>query len=329
MKLPAFINGVLKGQLMRSLRSYLVIFLLKHRHWFRFRLKRETIDWNTSIPALRQRAERSARRLGKVPAGIEVTAAAIPGLSAEWIRPSAPANERALLYFHGGGYVMGSSRSHRGFVAKFVAGSGIAALVFNYRLAPEHPFPAALDDSLTAYRWLLAQGFSPAHIVFAGDSAGAGLCLATLLAIRDHQLPLPTTAALLSPWTDLKNTGTSYTRKDPLAPDGSWHVYSTYYVGDNDPALPLISPLYGNLAGLPPLLIYVGEDESMLDDSVQFAEKARAAGVEVRLHVGQGMVHCYPALSPLFPEAKAAMKDICAFLATSTGLSADDAGARP
>jgi monoterpene epsilon-lactone hydrolase len=306
---------------MRSFRSYLVIFLLKHRHWFRFRLKRETIDWNTSIPALRQRAERSARRLGRVPAGLEVTTATMPGLSAEWIRPSAFPNDRAMLYFHGGGYVMGSSRSHRGFVAKFVAGSGIAALVFDYRLAPEHPFPAALDDSLTAYRWLLAQGFSPARIVFVGDSAGGGLCLATLLAIRDAELPMPAAAAVLSPWTDLKNTGNSYTRRDPLAPDGSWHVYSTYYVGDNDPTLPLISPLYGDLAGLPRLLIYVGEDESMLDDSVRFAEKARTAGVDVTLYVGQGMVHCYPALSPLFPEAKAAMEDICAFLSAATGLS--------
>lgn len=300
---------------MPGLRSRLVLFLLKHRHWLRLRLKRETIDWNTSIPALRQRVERSAARLGKVPPGIDVATAPIPGLSAEWIRPSGSAGDRAMLYFHGGGYVMGSSRSHRGVVAKFVAGSGIGALLFDYRLAPEHPFPAALEDSLTAYRWLLEQGFPPERIVFAGDSAGAGLCLAALLAIRDDALPLPAAAALLSPWTDLKCTGGSYARRDPLAPDGSWQVYSAYYAGDNDPALPLISPLYGDLAGLPPLLIYVGEDETMLDDSVRFAEKARAAGVEVTLHVGQGMVHCYPALSPLFPEARAAMEDICAFLA--------------
>jgi acetyl esterase/lipase len=250
--------------------------------------------------------------------------AGIPGLYAEWVRPSASSHDRAILYFHGGGYVMGSSQSHRGFVAKFAAGSGMSALVFDYRLAPEHPFPAALDDSLTAYRWLLAQGLSPARIVFAGDSAGGGLCLATLLAIRDLGLPLPAAAAVLSPWTDLKSTGSSYARKDPLAPDGSWHVYSTYYAGDNDPTLPLISPLYGNLAGLPPLLIYVGDDEAMLDDSVQFAEKAQKAGVAVTLHVGHGMVHCFPALAPLFPEAKAAMADICAFLATSTSTAGSD-----
>lgn len=306
---------------MRSLRSYLVLFLLKHRHWFRLQRKRETIDWNTSIPALREKTERSAARLGKVPAGIDVVTAPIPGLYAEWIRPSASTRERAMLYFHGGGYVMGSAQSYRGVVAKFVVGSGIDTLLFDYRLAPEHPFPAALDDSLTAYRWLLAQGLAPEQIVFAGDSAGAGLCLATLLAARDNGMALPAAAAVLSPWTDLKCTGSSYSRRDPLAPEGSWLVYSTYYAGGHDLTDPLISPLYGELAGLPPLLIYVGEDESMLDDSVRFAEKARAAGVEVRLHVGPGMVHCYPALSPLFPEATAALDDICVFLASAVGRS--------
>ncbi|HEY0604567.1 MAG TPA: alpha/beta hydrolase [Herpetosiphonaceae bacterium] len=292
---------------------------MKHRHWFHLRLKRETIDWNTSIPALRQQVEKSAVRLGKMPPGLEVTAAAIPGLYAEWLRRSESPRDRAMLYFHGGGYVMGSARSHRGIIAKFVVGSGIDTLLFDYRLAPEHPFPAALDDSLTAYRWLLEQGFSPERIVFAGDSAGAGLCLATLLAIRDNHMPLPAAAAVLSPWTDLKCTGNSYARRDPLAPDGSLAVYSAYYAGGHDLTDPLISPLYGDLAGLQPVLIYVGEDEAMLDDSVRFAEKAQAAGVDVRLHVGRGMVHCYPALSPLFPEAKAALDDICAFLASSIG----------
>lgn len=311
---------------MSSLRSRLVIFLLKHRHWFRLRLKRETIDWSTSIPELRQRVEKSAGMFGKLPPGIEVSSVTIDGFSAEWICPSLPSNEQAILYFHGGGYVMGSSRAHRGIVAKFVMGSGIGALVFDYRLAPEHPFPAALDDSVAAYRWLLSQGFSPSRIAFAGDSAGGGLCLATLLAIRDKGISLPAAAAVLSPWTDLKCNGNSYTRKDPLAPEGSWLVYSKYYAGESDPTLPLISPLYGDLAGLPPLLISVGEDESMLDDSVQFAEKARIAGVDVKLHVGKGMVHCYPALSPLFPEAKEALERICAFLSTYTGTSNNSDG---
>lgn len=300
---------------MQSIRSQLLIFLLKHRHLFRLKCRRETIDWNTSIPELRQRIERSAGLFGKLPAGIEVSPVPIGNLSAEWIQPTPPVNDTVMLYFHGGGYVMGSSRAHRGIVAKFVAGSGLAALVFDYRLAPEHPFPAALDDSITAYQWLLAQGHPPSKIHFVGDSAGGGLCLATLLALKERSLPLPAGAVALSPWTDLKCSGQSYTREDPLAPDGSWQVFGKYYAGENDPADPLISPLYGDLAGLPPLLIYVGEAENMLDDSVRFAGKAKQAGVSVRLEVGPGMVHCYPALSPMFPEAKRAMEDICGFLA--------------
>lgn len=138
-----------------------------------------------------------------------------------------------------------------------------------------------------------------------------------LLALRDTGIELPAAAVVLSPWTDLKCTGNSYRRPDPLAPEGSWGVFSSYYVGQNDPAHPLISPLYGDLAGLPPVLLYVGEAESMLDDATQFAEKARTAGVRVRIHIGKGMVHCYPALSPLFPEAREAMDDICRFLHSS------------
>ncbi|MBI4747997.1 MAG: alpha/beta hydrolase [Acidobacteria bacterium] len=302
---------------MNSLQSQLVLFLLKHRHWFRLKLKREPVDWNTSIPALRERAEKSTGIFGKLPPGIAALPVTINGLSAEWVRPVGTSDDRAILYFHGGGYVMGSCRTHRAVVGKFVAGSQIGALIFDYRLAPEHPFPAALDDSIAAYTWLLAQGFSPARIVFAGDSAGGGLCLATLLALRDTGIELPAAAVVLSPWTDLKCTGNSYQRPDPLAPEGSWSVFSSYYVGQNDPAHPLISPLYGDLAGLPPLLLYVGEEESMLDDATQFAEKARTAGVTVRIHIGKGMVHCYPALSPLFPEASEAMDDICRFLHSS------------
>ncbi len=299
---------------MQSLSSRFFLFLLEHRHLFRLKLRRESIDENTSIPALRARVEQPRRLFGKLPEGIEATPVAIGQLAAEWIGPRAERRERALLYFHGGGYVMGSCRSHRAIVAKFVAGSGLPALVFDYRLAPEHPFPAALDDALAAYAWLLSQGLSPRHIAFVGDSAGGGLALAALLALAERELPLPAAAAVLSPWTDLACTGASYRREDPLAPKGSWQVFGKYYAGDHDRALPLISPLYGDLAGLPPLRIDVGSHESMLDDSTRFAEKARIAGVSVELGVGEGMVHCYPALSPLFPEARAAMHAICDFL---------------
>jgi epsilon-lactone hydrolase len=162
----------------------------------------------------------------------------------------------------------------------------------------------------------LAQETSPANIVFAGDSAGGGLCLAALLAIREQGLPLPAAAVALSPWTDLKCTGESYhsNARKCLSPMGTWTAFSQHYIGDRDPCLPWISPLYGDLQALPPMLIYVGGDEILLDDSLRFAEKAKAAGVNVTLRVGKGLFHCYPVCAPLFPEATEAMDEICAFI---------------
>jgi monoterpene epsilon-lactone hydrolase len=303
---------------MPSLRSRLLLLMFKYRHLFSFRRKRETIDWNTnsSILRFRQECEKGAARFGKIPAGIEVSPVTIDGLSAEWILPSQATKDKAIFFFHGGGYVSGSCSDHRIHVAKFVKGSLIGALLFEYRLAPEHPFPAALNDSVTAYRWLLAQGVSSSNIVFAGDSAGGGLCLATLLALKDQGIPLPAAAVAISPWTDLKCTGASYrsNARKCLSLEGTWTAFSKHYVGDHDPGLPWISPLYGNLRGLPPIMIYVGGDEILRDDSVRFAEKAKGAGVDVTLRVGEGLFHCFPVCAPLFPEATQAMDEICAFI---------------
>ncbi len=303
---------------MPSLRSRLLLFMFKYRHLFRFRLKREIIDWNTnsSIHRFRQECERGAARFGKIPAGVEVSPVTIDGLSAEWILPSQATKDKVIFFVHGGGYVSGSCSDHRVHVAKFVKGSNIGALLFEYRLAPEHPFPAALHDSVTAYRWLLAQGVSSSNIVFAGDSAGGGLCLATLLALRDQDIPLPAAAVAISPWTDLKCTGASYrsNARKCLSPEGTWTAFSKHYVGDHDPGLPWISPLYGDLRGLPPIMIYVGGDEILRDDSVRFAEKAKGAGVDVTLRVGERLFHCFPVCAPLFPEATQAMDEICAFI---------------
>ncbi len=303
---------------MPSLRGRLLYYMFKYCHLFRFRLKREIIDWNTnsSILRFRQECERGAARFGKIPAGIEVSPVTIDGLSAEWILPSQATKDRAIFFVHGGGYVSGSCSDHRMHVAKFVKGSNIGALLFEYRLAPEHPFPAALNDSVTAYRWLLAQGISSSNIVFAGDSAGGGLCLATLLALRDQGIPLPAAAVAISPWTDLKCTGASYSSnaRKCLSPEGTWTAFSKHYVGDHDPGLPWISPLYGNLRGLPPIMIYVGGDEILRDDSVSFAEKAKGAGVDVTLRIGEGLFHCFPVCAPFFPEATQAMDEICAFI---------------
>ncbi len=305
---------------MSSLRSRWFIFLLKYRHLLRFQLKRtNTIDWNTSIPQLRRETEQGANFFGKLPSDIKISPLTIEHLSAEWLWPSKGKKDKVILYFHGGGYVIGSSQAHRPIVAKFVKNSGIGALVFDYRLAPEHPFPAALEDAIAAYRFLLKEGVAPTNIVFIGDSAGGGLCLATLLALRDQEIPLPAGAVALSPWTDLKNTGESLQSNrevDSLTWAESWLVFSKYYAADNDPGLPWISPLYGDLQGLPPLLIYAGGDELLRDDATRFAEKAQVAGVVVTLKVGEGLFHCYPVCAPLFPEAQQAMEEISLFIQT-------------
>jgi acetyl esterase/lipase len=206
-------------------------------------------------------------------------------------------------------------------VAKIAKGSGIIILQFNHRLAPEHPFPAALEDSLAAYRWLLAQGVSNSNIMIVGESAGGGLCLATLLALRDQGAPLPAAAVAISPWTDLTLSGESRRTKADvcLSPKGMAEVCTKYYLGSHNPENPWISPLFGDLHGLPPILINVGADDTLLDDSLRFAEKANAAGVDITLRVGEGMVHCYPLLAPLFPEATQAMDEICMFIKTHIG----------
>jgi monoterpene epsilon-lactone hydrolase len=315
---------------MPSLQGRLIYYSIRYSHLLRFRLKRKAWDWNTSIPGFRQECEEGSQRMAKMPSGgtpsgIQVTPVHIDtlpaGLSAEWIQPAQAAQDRVIFYVHGGGYVSGSCNDHRAMVAKLVKGSGVKALLFEYRLAPEHPFPAALEDTLAAYRWLLDQGAAPEQIVMVGESAGGGLGLATLLALRDQGLPLPAAAVAMSPMTDLKLTGESHRTKARLclSPPGMAVVCSKYYAGEDDPGLPWISPLYGDLHGLPPLLIYVGEYETLLDDSTRFAAKAEAAGVEVTLRVGAGMFHCYPLMAPLFPEATQALDEICSFIQTHAG----------
>ncbi|SES87798.1 Acetyl esterase/lipase [Natronincola peptidivorans] len=303
---------------MLSIRGRLISFLLRNRHLLSFSSKKKVIDWNTyeAILGFRKDVEKGAGRFGKLPEGIDVVPVSIDNLYADWILPAKVKKDKAILYFHGGGYISGTCKAHREITAKFVKESNIGALLFEYRLAPEHQFPAALDDSIAAYQWLLNQGISSSNIVFMGDSAGGGLCLAALLALRDQGSPLPAAVVALSPWTDLKCTGESYVTKAKicLSPEGTGLAFAKHYAGSNDPALPYISPLYGDLHGLPPMLIFVGGDETMRDDSIRFAEKAKQAGTDITLTVEEGLFHCYPATAPLFPEATQALRDIGIFI---------------
>ena len=301
---------------MASIKSKLFNFVLRNRHLIHGKLRKETFDMDTSISAFREQCEKGAARYAKIPDGVEVKSADVAGMKAEWLIPKDMIDGKAILYVHGGGYVSGSCNDHRGFVSKFAQQTGIANLVFEYRLAPEHPFPAALDDSVSAYRWLLAAGYLPQDILVAGESAGGGLTLALLLALKERNIELPVAALAISPWTDLSCSSDSYQTKNArsVAPSDSWKVFSRHYVASSSPINPLVSPLFGDLNGLPPLFINSAMDDELFDDGREFFEKAKAAGVEVTFRAGEGMVHCYPLMAPLFKEATEAMKEIVAFV---------------
>ena len=299
---------------MQSIRSKLIIWLLRNRHLLKLQLKPEVVDHNFSVVEFRDSVDKATARM-KMPKGVQTETAQIEQMAAEWIIPEQAAQGKVLLYIHGGGFISGSVQTHRMHVAKFAMGSGLKSLLFNYRLAPEHPFPAAPEDCVTAYRWLLRQGYAPEDIVVGGESAGGTLTLALLLALKEEKIALPAAAFSISPVTDLRCGADSFrtNAKKDIAPQGSWDVWTGYYIGDQEPTLPLLSPLMGNYEGLPPLYICVGTHEIHLDDCVNAAQKAKAAGVAVTLRTWPNMIHAFPILSPLFPEAKQALGEICTF----------------
>jgi len=240
------------------------------------------------------------------------------GVDSEWISPANAPDDKAILYFHGGGFRIGSVSSHRDLIAQIALASGCRVLAINYRLAPEHRFPAALDDAIAAYGWMLDRGLKSGNVAFAGDSAGGNLVLAAVLALRERSLPLPVSAVLMSPWTDLAATGASYVSRaeaDPIHQRAMILALARNYLGgQGDPYDPLVSPLYADLGGLPPLLIQVGDRETVLDDSVMFADIARAAGVDVDLQVWDGMIHVFQMFGAELPEAHQAVASIAEFL---------------
>ncbi len=253
-----------------------------------------------------------------IPPNTKTEPTMVGNIRAEWVSASGADPHKVTLYLHGGGYTCGSINSHRGFAAVLSKASGTTVLLIDYRKAPEHPFPAALDDSVTAYRWLLRQGFKPKNLAIAGDSAGGGLTLATLVALRDAGDPLPAAGVLLSAWTDLAATGDSYTSRakyDPLLTTFGTLEQVKLYLGEQDPRkVPLASPLYAELHKLPPLLIHVGQDEIVLDDSTQVTEKIKATGGEVILKVWEGMWHVFQMQYAIVPEAQLAVSEIGRFL---------------
>ena len=239
------------------------------------------------------------------------------GVPCEWISAPEASPRRVVLYLHGGGYMIGSINTHRDLVSRISRASGARGLSVDYRLGPEHPFPAAVEDATSAYRWLLGQGFEPQKIAIAGDSAGGGLALATLVALRDARDPLPAAGVLISPWTDLARTGESMQTRaseDPILQPEALERFADAYLGASDPKQPLASPLYADLGGLPPLLVHVGTREILFDDAARVADKTKAAGVEVTFEPWDGMIHIWHIFAPMVPEGQQAIDRVGEYL---------------
>ncbi len=238
------------------------------------------------------------------------------GIPSEWITPP-NAGPGVILYLHGGAYALGSINSHRELIARLVVNTSCKALAVNYRLAPEHPYPAALEDAIRAYSWLISSGIEPSRICIAGDSAGGGLAISMLLSLREKGMLLPAGVFCLSPWLDLTLSGDSVTKNrhnDPILSATILEKYVNYYIGTHNANDPLISPLFGDLSGLPPIHIQSGRNEILLDDSIRFYEKAQQAGVDVTLKIWDDMFHVFQLFSFLH-ETQESMKQVSEFVA--------------
>ncbi len=273
------------------------------------------------IETMRAEFETNAKMF-KVAEEIRCETVRIGQFEAEWITPPKSIDGRVLLYLHGGGYVMGSINTHREMVSRICRAGALRGLIPAYRLAPKHPYPAALEDAVSVYQWLLAEGQDPRQMVIAGDSAGGGLAVAALAALRDRGSPLPAACVCISPWVDLEGIGASIVTKadvDPIVQrEGILFMAKTYLSGA-DPRTPFAAPLYANLRGLPPMLIQVGTSEILLDDAKRLAAHAKEAGVEVVLEIWDEMFHVWHFFASLLPEGREAIDHIGQFVRRYTG----------
>lgn len=253
-----------------------------------------------------------------VPSIVDPERVDVDGVRGEWIDISSHINHgRVMLYLHGGGYFFGSAHSHRPLIWRFSALSSLKVLAIDYRQLPDFPYPAPLEDAVTAYQWLLKQGYKAENIVIGGDSAGGNLTLVTLQKIKEQNLPMPSCAVLLSPWADLSCSGQSIElnrRHDPMIPSNLLKFLSKHYVGENDPKDPCLSPVHGDYRGFPPLLVYVGTTEVLLDDARRVVAKAKEAGVYVEYKEWEKMPHVFPILATYLPEGKKAVKMMSTFI---------------
>jgi epsilon-lactone hydrolase len=283
------------------------------RHWFKPRLAR-TPD------AAAARKVMGGGPTMPVPPGAQATAGTVGGIAGEWMTAESVPTVATLLYLHGGGYFACTPQTHRPITAAFAL-AGFRTFAPDYRLAPEHRFPAALEDAVAAYRGLL-ESHAPRQLVVAGDSAGGGLSMALMLSLRERGIPLPAAAVLFSPFVDLAATGESAKANSDrcaMFDSRSFGRAAEFYVGDGDRRAPLVSPLYAELQGLPPLLIHVGEDETLLDDSRRLAERAQRAGVKTQIKIWPAVPHVWQLFQRWVPEGRNSLREAGMFFAREVG----------
>ena len=267
---------------------------------------------NKSIKQLREETEEAGSKI-PLPENTKVEKIIADGVHAEWISCGKVNTNKIFMFIHGGGYYRGSIASTRATVARISEQAGVQCLSINYRLAPEHPFPAAIDDTYTAYNWILKQGINPQNIIVSGQSAGGGLCLALLLKIKDNKGTQPLGAVAISPWTDLSQSGNTMTTNeeiDPIISKKYLDRMAGLYLKDLSFSLPLASPLFGDLSELPPILIQVGTAETMLDDSKRFYEKAKKANVDINIEIWTDMFHGWHGNAHILKDAELAIESI-------------------
>ena len=288
-------------------------------------MRESLIDSNPTLEEQRATSEGFAMLTAEPAVAVAVELVDAGGVPAQWLVPQGAATDRVLLYLHGGGYVVGSMHSHRKLASHIAAAIGCRALNVDYRLAPEHPHPAAVTDAVTVYRWLLDQGVQPAHIVVSGDSAGGGLTLALLVALAQQGIAQPALAVPLSPWAELEGNGetaVSNAEVDMMVSMTALKTMADAFLGGGDPRDPLAAPVYADLRGISPLYIQVGGHETLLDNATRIASRAAAAGVDVRLDVFPEMQHVFQIAAGNIPEADDAIARIAAHARPRLGLTA-------
>ena len=297
-----------------SIRASLLGFIMKLTVKKQFDALDGTVE---AVTAFRETMANSAQLSGAIPDKVSSTSQKLNGVPCEWVTVEGIDQNRVLVYLHGGGYAVGGPDSHRDIAWRLSEAGGMRVLMVDYRLAPEDPFPAAVDDATNCYRWLVNEGFDPERIAIGGDSAGGGLAAALLVNLKNLGLPRPGCAILLSPWTDLSVSGESVksnAKADVVLTERALVTMADHYLGERDRKAPLASPLFADLAGLPPILVQVGSTEILFSDSEAFVKKVKTAGGKVTLEIFPKMPHVFQVFAARIPEGRDAIKKLGQFL---------------